>query len=471
MKMGEKYDYLDEERKKLWQSVRDIESKLEELVQSTPLQLQREARGQLNKASEYCNRIIERKTEADEKYGEILNLLSGLKISTDTLDQKIKELDEKYQQNQEYFNKIEEAYNVVLSSNEKWNDQATLMDKNYDTTEEWINAAKEHAENIQTIHGSCESNEKKINNLLTQAADKKQEIVDAYDEIFGYDYDDENTGEKKHEDGLVQELDKAYNDLTKKITGYNETLDSFKTQKETEYNEFLQFKKDEHEAIHKRIKDLLPGALTAGLSHAYNEQCNEERSERHKSLIAFYCSIGVMTAFATIPFIIGLILRYKLGKGWEEVLSYLPQMACAMLPLYLPMLWVAFSSSRKANLSKRLIEEYAHKVTLSKTFQGLEEQIAGLENTETALELKVKLLYNLVAVSAENPGKLIPNYNKADNPLMELMDKSIAFSESLDKLKNIPGISLIAKRLIEKEHVKQEQIAEKAMNDSQEEEE
>ena len=54
---------------------------------------------------------------------------------------------------------------------------------------------------------------------------------------------------------------------------------------------------------------------------------------------------------------------------------------------------------------------------------------------------------------------------------MELMDKSIAFSESFDKLKNIPGISLIAKRLIEKEHVKQEQIAEKAMNDLQEEEE
>ena len=78
--MNENYDYLDEERKKIWQAIRDVEAKLEELIKSTPLELQREARGQLNKASEHCNRIVERKTEVDEKYGEILNLLSGVKI-------------------------------------------------------------------------------------------------------------------------------------------------------------------------------------------------------------------------------------------------------------------------------------------------------------------------------------------------------------------------------------------------------
>ena len=236
MKMGEKYDYLDEERKKLWQAVRDIEAKLEELIKSTPLQLQREARGQLNKASEHCNRIIERKDEANEKYSEILSLLSELKISTEALNQKIKELDEKYQQTQEQFSKIGEAYNVVLSSNEKWNEQAKLMDQNYDTTEAWIKAAKEQSEKIKTIHSSCEGNENKINTLLTQSAEKKQKIVNAYDDNFGYDYVDEGTGEKKHEDGLLKELDKAYEDLTKKITDYNDVLNSFKTQKEKEYN-------------------------------------------------------------------------------------------------------------------------------------------------------------------------------------------------------------------------------------------
>ena len=105
---------------------------------------------------------------------------------------------------------------------------------------------------------------------------------------------------------------------------------------------------------------------------------------------------------------------------------------------------------------------------IAKTFQGLEELISSLDNSETAMELKVKLLYNLVSVSAENPGKLIPNYNKADNPLIEFMDKSIALSESLEKLKNIPGAAIIAKRILAKQEEKREQIANKALEETEE---
>ena len=84
------------------------------------------------------------------------------------------------------------------------------------------------------------------------------------------------------------------------------------------------------------------------------------------------------------------------------------------------------------------------------------------------MELKVKLLYNLVSVSAENPGKLISNYNKADNPLVEFLDKSIAISEVWERLSNIPGISSIAKILLEKEKAKQNKIIETAVKDVEE---
>ena len=261
--------------------------------------------------------------------------------------------------------------------------------------------------------------------------------------------------ERKHPSKAEMEAKKAEIEKRLKLT-------------DEQKNEIELQKQKDHDVLQQRIKDLLPDALTAGLSHAYAKQCDEEKTERDKSLKVFYWSIGIMTVFATIPFCLGLTFRYGLGKTWEDVISYLPQLACLMLPLYLPMLWVAFSSSRKANLSKRLIEEYAHKVALSKTFQGLEEQISSLDNSETAMELKVKLLYNLVSVSAENPGKLIPNYNKADNPLIEFMDKSIALSESLEKLKNIPGAAIIAKRILAKQEEKREQIANKALEETKE---
>ena len=464
----EKFDYLDDERKKLWQAVRELESRLAELIQSTPLSLQSEARGALNKASEYCNRINDRRTEAESLIHDIASQKGNIEAKLEELNKNLEEFKTKYETVKAQIPEIENAYNTVIESNDTWQESIANLDQNYTESESFLVRGKEKFNELQQIASNCDGILKKINNLLSQSSDKKQEISEVYDEIFGYDVHDDEKGENKHESGLKDELDVTYTRLEAQLKEFAKKLDEFKTQKETDYNQFLVQKQKDHDALQQRIKELLPDALTAGLSHAYAKQCDEEKTERDKSLKAFYWSIGIMTVFAAIPFCLGLIFRYGLGKTWEDVISYLPQLACVMLPLYLPMFWVAFSSSRKANLSKRLIEEYAHKVALSKTFQGLEEQISSLENTETAMELKVKLLYNLVSVSAENPGKLIPNYNKADNPLIEFLDKSIALSDSLEKLKNIPGASLIAKRIIAKQEEKREKVANDALKATEE---
>ena len=462
--MSDNYEYLNEERIKLWEAVRNLEQKLEDLVKNTPLQLQSEARGQLNKASDYVNRISERKTEADTKSQELISLASEAKETIDTLAQELSDINEKYNHAKEQFDRIQKAYDIVCNSNEEWNEQATKINNNFDAANGWIDMAKKQADGIKTIYDNCESIEKKINGLLKQSSEKKQEILDVYDGVFGYDLPD---GSGKHEEGLVEELEKSYNELDEKIAKFKEELESFREQKEKEYTDFINYKKDEHDSIQKRIKELLPGAMTAGLSHAYNDQCNAEKKERRNSLIVFYSAIILMTLFACVPLTIGLILRYRLERTWLDIIHLYPQIVCMILPLYLPALWVAFSSSRKANLSKRLIEEYAHKVALARTFQGLEEQISGLENNETAMDLKVKLLYNLVSVSAENPGKLISNYNRADNPMVEFLDRSLAVSESLERLSNIPGISFFAKRILEKVKTKQNKIMEEACKDTE----
>ncbi len=462
--MGDKYDYLEEERKKIWQAVRDLEAHFAELTQNTPLKLQQEARGALNKASEYCNRINDRRDEVERIFLKISSLENKITDILNELTGKVNFINAKHEIMEEQLFEVEAAYNSVSDSNEKWAEEIKTLDDNYTNSKEWLTQAKTKFDELQQIAVSCEGNLKKINNLLSQSSDKKQEISDIYDEIFGYEVHDEEQDKDKHESGLKDELDTAYDKLENQLKDFSKKVDDFRLKKETDYDQFLLRKQEEHDALQKRIKELLPGALTAGLSHAYAQQCEEERDERRDSLTAFYWAIGIMTSFAIIPVILGLIFRYNLGKTWEDIVGYLPQIACVMFPLYLPMFWVAFSSSRKANLSKRLIEEYAHKVALSKTFQGLEEQISSLGNTETAMELKVKLLYNLVSVSAENPGKLIPNYHKADNPLIEFMDKSIALSEALEKLKNIPGASIIAEKILAKQEEKRERIAENALN-------
>ena len=65
-------------------------------------------------------------------------------------------------------------------------------------------------------------------------------------------------------------------------------------------------------------------------------------------------------------------------------------------------------------------------------------------------ELRVKLLFNILQVSAENPGKLISDYNNSDHPLMEALENSEKLGSSVDRLENLPGFSALVARLSSK---------------------
>jgi hypothetical protein len=93
------------------------------------------------------------------------------------------------------------------------------------------------------------------------------------------------------------------------------------------------------------------------------------------------------------------------------------------MPLYIPLIWTTISANKKVNLSKRLIEEYSHKQVLSMTIQGLSNQIDELDNDDIAEELRTQLLASFLKVTSENPGKLISDYQKSDNPMLNFFDR------------------------------------------------
>lgn len=118
----------------------------------------------------------------------------------------------------------------------------------------------------------------------------------------------------------------------------------------------------------------------------------------------------------------------------DEIISKLPTMSLALLPLYAPVLWVAYSADKKLKLSKRLIEEYTHKEVVSKTYYGLSKQLLNVKEKDKSNELRDKLLYNLIAVNSENPGKLITDYENSNNPIMDFISNSAKFAKNLDKV-------------------------------------
>lgn len=132
------------------------------------------------------------------------------------------------------------------------------------------------------------------------------------------------------------------------------------------------------------------------------------------------------------------------GISLEEVILRLPRLVLAIVPMYVPALWFTYSASKKLNLSKRLIEEYTHKEVLSKTYEGLSNQISSINDKEQSEELKFRLLSSFLQISSENPGKLISNYNSSDHPIMEALEQSYKFQLAIDKLEGIPGMGKIA---------------------------
>lgn len=191
---------------------------------------------------------------------------------------------------------------------------------------------------------------------------------------------------------------------------------------------------------------MLPNALTAGLSYAFSEKKDDEDKayERHKKQFGYGIVGLIIVSF--IPFLISVFFL-ALEMKWEDVIDKAPRIVLAILPLYLPVLWLAFSSSKKMNLSKRLIEEYSHKEVLSKTFEGLSSQINSLEDNDISAELKIRLLQDFMQVYSENPGKLISNYETSDHPIMEVLAQSYKLESTVEKLKKIPGLDKVSRIL------------------------
>ena len=111
-------------------------------------------------------------------------------------------------------NAIKTAHNITEKSNQLANEETTISEIQKKIKELQIEvsseltSAKTSKENISTIETDAASSLKKISDLQIKANEKKSEIDDLYDEIMGYE-----TEENQHEEGLKDELEKSYKEI------------------------------------------------------------------------------------------------------------------------------------------------------------------------------------------------------------------------------------------------------------------
>jgi len=319
----------------------------------------------------------------------------------------------------------------------------------------------EKLERIHELQSEAKKAHESISALLQHSASRKDKIDQLHSEILGQDVGGEN-GEITHIDGIKDRLETAYSEVSSKLQSMRNDLDSairivtkkYEDQMAAQGADFSTLVKTSEESIgsiEEQLKGLLPGGLAAGLSAAYEKKKDVEVETLTKLETTFARAILGMAVVSLIPFAIDIYLVLWQHKELIQVIKDTPIMIGSILPLYFPILWVAHSANKNGKLSKRLIEEYTHKAVLGNTFSGLSNQIETMPHEGTVRnELRMKLLHNILHVSAENPGKLITDYNKSDHPLMEALENSTKLANSIQKLSKIPGFAAVAKKMTEK---------------------
>ncbi|CAM1363419.1 conserved protein of unknown function [Tenacibaculum soleae] len=410
-KNSKKLEYLEEERKKLWGKI----SLLEKQVSEKPSDIEREAKQASRKAAEYRNKAEIRLNEANDIHSRLVYIES--------------EIDSK-------LNDITSNHSKAIETNSDLLENSTKLSTIVTRISEVLEEHPEIEEEIEQLDGlitKIEENSSKANTTYKGILSKKTEIDELHREILGYEDEDEN-GEIISVEGLKSELETSYDKLYESAENLEVNLKELNETSKKQYDNFVKINQDdldnlksnskkEYDKINKQIESLLPNALTAGLSSAFINKKKEEEELYNEYKVNFKNGIRWISLSALLP--IGISVFYFLSENstLTDTIERAPKIMLAFLPLYIPLIWTTISANKKVNLSKRLIEEYSHKQVLSMTIEGLSKQIENIEDSDMSEELRIKLLNSFLNVTSENPGKLILNYQKSDNPIMNFFDR------------------------------------------------
>lgn len=396
------------------------------------------------------------------------------------LDELTSECDKSKNINQELSSSIEQTnhlYNSLLSAKSEVESAKSGIHSNIEIINNAIIKSETLPDSVNKIEGLLTSAEKlssSISDLLSHSAAKKGEIDDLRDKILGKDM--EVDGSNVHVDGIKDKLEKTYIDIDSRIKNLEVDIqiltDSIKSNHDSQlakhtktFEDLVSLSTSRIDEVDTELKNLMPGGMAAGLSAAYAKKKEDETESLVKSEEKFQRAIFAMAGISGIPLLVNIYLLFWQKIGIIKVIQDTPNLLLAILPLYLPALWIAISLNKKINLSKRLIEEYTHKEVLGKTFSGISNQIETLKaDGGTKEELRTRLLFNLLQVSAENPGKLITNYNKSDHPLLSVLENSKTLSDSMEALSKIPGLEVITKGLAARAEKKIEDTVKEVAN-------
>lgn len=421
------YKYLDEERVKIWRELRQLQEQVETIYTAVSVNVSDEQKAFMQMGLKAANafRRIKERDATTEKLTNNIKSAQPILSEADALLAELKSMRER----------ISNSAQEVVDARNKFDEEISGLESRTNSLSEREQKLEEVVSESETTRDEMQSLLDDIEGKHTDSNAKYQDISKVHKLLWGYTKENGEVVE-----GKKQELESTYEELEQKINATKAGADLFEKEYQEKCNSFLESAKSEAEALANRVRGLLPDAMTAGLSSAYLENRKTEEAEQQKQMGLFTKCIWGMMLLALLPIGLNLGLWYKYDKSLLDILAMLPRQIMCILPLYVPLFWLAIFANKRVNLSKRLIEEYKHKEAVSKTYEGLSRQISEIADEDASQELQKRLLFNTIMLSEKNPGELIKNFNRPDNPLFDMLNQGSRFADAMNKLASVPGI-------------------------------
>ncbi|CAG0951514.1 hypothetical protein PHYC_00228 [Phycisphaerales bacterium] len=201
------------------------------------------------------------------------------------------------------------------------------------------------------------------------------------------------------------------------------------------YEERLAALKVEFEATKTQILALLPAATSTGLAAAFHEQRTKYRWPRVWWNIAFF---GAIAGLVTIGGIEIARIWTKEVPSYEELLrSFLSR-----LPIVGGLLWLGLLASSRSRLAGQCQEAYAHKETMSRSFEGYKREFATLPSDTPDGAPVARLCERVIEAIATPPGQSSEHHSKDPTPVSAaaqavtpILEKFNELAETVGKIK------------------------------------
>ena len=136
---------------------------------------------------------------------------------------------------------------------------------------------------------------------------------------------------------------------------------------------------NQHKSLKEEIESLLHGATSAGLSVAYSILKKRAQDSAKYNFIGFLSSVGTLLGFLIWSFYAFPLTDNNL-ETW--LVSYLYR-----LPIITTFVWLALFFAKRRSEQERLKQEYAHKESLSRSYESYRKQINDLGRQKSDLLL------------------------------------------------------------------------------------